>query len=89
MINAQGSHRAAPGRGHAGGVAVATPPTVPAPLSFHEEQTLVAPWPVHDPTVVDTPAAPPGPAAAPGGGGPRTGGRAGARRAAHRRKAPA
>ncbi|WSC37474.1 ubiquitin-like domain-containing protein [Streptomyces sp. NBC_01763] len=70
-------------------MAVATSPTVPAPLSFHEEQTLVAPWPVHDPTVVDTPAATPGPATAPRDGGPRTGGRAGARRAAHRRKAPA
>ncbi|MET9475262.1 ubiquitin-like domain-containing protein [Streptomyces sp. NPDC002922] len=68
---------------------MATSPTVPAPLSFHEEQTLVAPWPVHDPTVVDTPAAPPGPAAAPSGGSPRTGGRARAPRAAHRRKAPA
>ncbi|MET8277160.1 hypothetical protein ABZV54_44510, partial [Streptomyces sp. NPDC005096] len=44
-------------------MAVATPPTVPAPLSFHEERTLVAPWPVHDPTVVDSPAAPPGPEA--------------------------
>ncbi|MGW3708397.1 hypothetical protein ACWD8D_41865, partial [Streptomyces sp. NPDC005121] len=44
---------------------MATPPTVPTPLSFHEERTLVAPWPVHDPTVVDTPAAPPGPAAVP------------------------
>ncbi|MGW3885932.1 hypothetical protein ACWEC4_38985 [Streptomyces sp. NPDC005055] len=58
-------------------MAVATPPTVPAPLSFHEERTLVAPWPVHDPTVVDTPAAPPGPAAVPRDGGPPTRGRAG------------
>ncbi|MGW3593960.1 ubiquitin-like domain-containing protein [Streptomyces sp. NPDC005167] len=59
---------------------MATPPTVPAPPPFHEEQTLVAFWPVHDPTGGDTPAAPPG---------PRTGGRADARRAAHRRKRPA
>ena len=62
---------------------MATPQTVPAPLPFHEEQTRVALWPVHDPTVVDAPAAPPGPVA-----GPRTGGRAAARRAA-RRKSPA
>ncbi|MFF0288377.1 ubiquitin-like domain-containing protein [Streptomyces sp. NPDC005262] len=63
---------------------MATPQTVPAPLPFHQEQTFVALWPVHDPTVVDTPAAPPGPAA-----GPRTGGRGGTRRAAHRRKSTA
>ncbi|MFB6707026.1 ubiquitin-like domain-containing protein [Streptomyces sp. NPDC056333] len=62
---------------------MATPQSVPAPLPFHEEQTFVALWPVHDPTVVDAPAAPPGKAA-----GPRTGGRAAARRAAHR-KSPA
>lgn len=49
---------------------MATPQTVPASLPFHEERTLVALWPVHDPTVVDAPAAPPGPAA-----GPRTGDR--------------
>lgn len=62
---------------------MASPQTVPAPLPFHEERTLVALWPVHDPTVVDAPAAPPGPAS-----GRRTGGRAAARRAAHR-KSPA
>ncbi|MFD4229550.1 ubiquitin-like domain-containing protein [Streptomyces sp. NPDC058545] len=53
-------------------------------MPFHEGQTLVALRPVHDPTVVDTPAAPSGPPV-----GPRTGGRADARRAAHRRKSPA
>ncbi|MET7492468.1 ubiquitin-like domain-containing protein [Streptomyces sp900116325] len=62
---------------------MATPQTAPAPPPFHEERTLLALWPVHDPTVVDAPAAPPGPAA-----GPRSGGRAAARRAAHR-KSPA
>ncbi|MET7858377.1 ubiquitin-like domain-containing protein [Streptomyces sp. NPDC005318] len=71
---------------------MATPPYVPAPPPFHEEQTLGAPWPVHDPTVVDS-AAPPRPAAGSGTGDPRTvprpGGRAEARRAARRRKAAA
>ncbi|MGW2066430.1 hypothetical protein ACWCO9_38515 [Streptomyces sp. NPDC001937] len=39
---------------------MATPPAVPAPPPLHEERTLVALWPVHDPTGGDTPAAPPG-----------------------------
>lgn len=87
MSNLQGSHRAATGRG---GTAGETPPSVPAPLSFrrpvhesfHEEETLVAPWPVHEPTVVDAQASPPALA------GIRTGGRAEARRAARRHRAP-
>jgi uncharacterized protein YabE (DUF348 family) len=87
VSNLQGSHRAATGRG---GTAGETPPSAPAPLSFrrpvhesfHEEETLVAPWPVHEPTVVDAQASPPALA------GIRTGGGAEARRAARRHRAP-
>ncbi|MFF1833783.1 ubiquitin-like domain-containing protein [Streptomyces sp. NPDC058231] len=92
MSNLRGSHRATAGGGRA---AVATPPYVPVPLafnepyegfqeplheSFHAERTLVAPRPVHEPTVVDTRTPPPAPGSA--------GGRAAARRAARRRRAP-
>ncbi|MFE6187989.1 ubiquitin-like domain-containing protein [Streptomyces sp. NPDC056465] len=62
MGHTQGSHRAPRGGGWTGRAPVRVPAPAP-PRSLHEERTIVAalragPFPVHDPTVLDTPLVP-------------------------------
>ncbi|MFE7355858.1 ubiquitin-like domain-containing protein [Streptomyces sp. NPDC057543] len=85
MSNSKGSHRAARGSGRtavARPLPAPPPAAAPASVPLHERLTLAA-WAVHAPTVVDLP--PPGRPPAPDA----TGGRAVARRAAPRHRAPA
>lgn len=93
MSNSQGSHRAVRGRGRTAVAAPRGPATAvvpaPSPVPPHEALTLAA-WPLRAPTAVDLPV--PAPAAqAPTLAAltaPAPGGRAGARRAARRRRVP-
>jgi hypothetical protein len=90
VSNSKGSHRAARGSGR---TAVARPPAplpaaAPASVPLHERLTLAA-WAIHAPTVVDLPSPGRPPAIGTTGTTGASGGRAVARRAARRHRAPA
>ncbi|WP_399131661.1 ubiquitin-like domain-containing protein [Streptomyces sp. ITFR-16] len=89
MSNSQGSHRAVRGRGRTAVAAAPAAVPAPSPVPPHEALTLGA-RPLHPPTAVDLPA--PGPADRAATLAaltvPAPGGRAGARRAARRRRVP-